>query len=233
MYRYHFDLDQDFQFRVPLEIHKILLRLDKCLVCQIICYDMFLTLHCKAGGELFYFIILWNSTNLWMNNSIFSCFKSEHEFESLVDEINAGRPQCPVGLMTLVLPRKGTSSYLNSLYICLGVSGLDSFTYFQRMSSTQQLGPLWLGELQVHSCSTSWHQCFRLYYYNFVGIGSNWPYCVKMLEIKHNCPCKRISLYHGAQLTIPESAVTLQRMTSTYASVWSYAGIRSYTLWVR
>ena len=34
--------------------------------------------------------------------------KSEREFEHLVDDINAGRPQCPVGLMTLVLPRKGT-----------------------------------------------------------------------------------------------------------------------------
>lgn len=26
----------------------------------------------------------------------------------MVEEINAGRPQCPVGLMTLVLPSKGT-----------------------------------------------------------------------------------------------------------------------------
>lgn len=26
--------------------------------------------------------------------------------EKLIDEINAGRPQCPVGLNTLVIPRK-------------------------------------------------------------------------------------------------------------------------------
>ena len=37
-----------------------------------------------------------------------SSSQSEREFEHLVDDINAGRPQCPVGLMTLVLPRKGT-----------------------------------------------------------------------------------------------------------------------------
>jgi len=34
-------------------------------------------------------------------------------------------------------------------------------------------------------------------------------------------------------ITVGESAVTLQRMTSAYASVWSYASIRRYTLGVR
>ena len=34
--------------------------------------------------------------------------QSECEFEKSVNEINAGRPQCPVGLNTLVLPSKGT-----------------------------------------------------------------------------------------------------------------------------
>ena len=37
----------------------------------------------------------------------------------MVDDINAGRPQCPVGLMTLVLPRKGT----------LGINDKQPFVY--------------------------------------------------------------------------------------------------------
>ena len=47
--------------------------------------------------------------------------QSEREFEHLVDDINAGRPQCPVGLMTLVLPRKGT----------LGVNDKQPFVYLK------------------------------------------------------------------------------------------------------
>lgn len=35
-------------------------------------------------------------------------FKTKRDLEKLVDEINAGRPQCPVGLNTLVIPRKVT-----------------------------------------------------------------------------------------------------------------------------
>jgi pellino protein len=35
-------------------------------------------------------------------------FQTKHHLEALVDELNAGRPQCPVGLNTLVIPRKLT-----------------------------------------------------------------------------------------------------------------------------
>ena len=35
-----------------------------------------------------------------------SVFQTKHHLETLVDELNAGRPQCPVGLNTLVIPRK-------------------------------------------------------------------------------------------------------------------------------
>lgn len=38
----------------------------------------------------------------------------------LVDEINAGRPQCPVGLNTLVIPRKVTlGEQINQPYVYL------------------------------------------------------------------------------------------------------------------
>lgn len=34
--------------------------------------------------------------------------QSKRDLEREIDEINAGRPQCPVGLNTLVIPRKVT-----------------------------------------------------------------------------------------------------------------------------
>jgi rubrerythrin len=37
-----------------------------------------------------------------------SLFQTKHHLETLVDELNAGRPQSPVGLKTLVIPRKLT-----------------------------------------------------------------------------------------------------------------------------
>ncbi|XP_069117481.1 protein pellino-like [Argopecten irradians] len=53
-------------------------------------------------------IDLCGATLLWRSALGLITSPSEHEFESLVEEINAGRPQCPVGLMTLVFPSKGT-----------------------------------------------------------------------------------------------------------------------------
>lgn len=53
-------------------------------------------------------IDLCGATLLWRSAQGLTASPSEREFEHLVDDINAGRPQCPVGLMTLVLPRKGT-----------------------------------------------------------------------------------------------------------------------------
>lgn len=35
--------------------------------------------------------------------------QTKQDLEELVDAINAGRPQCPVGLNTLVIPRKAAS----------------------------------------------------------------------------------------------------------------------------
>lgn len=55
-----------------------------------------------------------------------STFASSHisqtkrDLEKLVDEINAGRPQCPVGLNTLVIPRKVTmGEHINQPYVYL------------------------------------------------------------------------------------------------------------------
>lgn len=35
-------------------------------------------------------------------------FQTKTHLEKMVDDLNAGRPQCPVGLNTLVIPRKVT-----------------------------------------------------------------------------------------------------------------------------
>lgn len=46
--------------------------------------------------------------------------QTKRDLEKLVDEINAGRPQCPVGLNTLVIPRKVTlGEHVNQPYVYL------------------------------------------------------------------------------------------------------------------
>ena len=40
--------------------------------------------------------------------SIVAVLQTKRHLEQMVDELNAGRPQCPVGLNTLVIPRKAT-----------------------------------------------------------------------------------------------------------------------------
>ena len=40
---------------------------------------------------------------------IFLKLQNKRDLEREIDEINAGRPQCPVGLNTLVIPRKVSS----------------------------------------------------------------------------------------------------------------------------
>lgn len=50
----------------------------------------------------------------------FCCLQTKRDLEKLVDEINAGRPQCPVGLNTLVIPRKVTlGAPINQPYVYL------------------------------------------------------------------------------------------------------------------
>ncbi|XP_078316176.1 protein pellino-like [Crassostrea virginica] len=66
-------------------------------------------------------IDLCGATLLWRSALGLISSPSEHEFENLVETINAGRPQCPVGLNTLVLPKKGT----------LGLSDKQPYVYLQ------------------------------------------------------------------------------------------------------
>ncbi|KAL3873665.1 hypothetical protein ACJMK2_036777 [Sinanodonta woodiana] len=66
-------------------------------------------------------IDLCGATLLWRSALGLITSPSEHEFEHLIEELNAGRPQCPVGLMTLVLPKKGT----------LGINDKQPFVYLK------------------------------------------------------------------------------------------------------
>lgn len=46
--------------------------------------------------------------------------QTKRDLEKLIDEINAGRPQCPVGLNTLVIPRKvNIGDQINQPYVYL------------------------------------------------------------------------------------------------------------------
>jgi len=56
---------------------------------------------------------------------------------------------------------------------------------------------------------------------------------VTLSYIKEKLFCVKGIVWSNNNFFIPESAVTLQRMISAYASVWPYARIRRYMLWVR
>ncbi|XP_067125269.1 protein pellino-like [Centruroides vittatus] len=70
-------------------------------------------------------------TLLWRSAEGLKKSPTRHRLEEMIDELNAGRPQCPVGLNTLVIPSKSTISmgekqpyiYLN----CGHVQGLHDW----------------------------------------------------------------------------------------------------------
>lgn len=76
-------------------------------------------------------IDLCGATLLWRSAEGLANSPSKRDLEKVIDELNAGRPQCPVGLNTLVIPRKVTPSenqqqpyvYLN----CGHVQGLHNW----------------------------------------------------------------------------------------------------------
>lgn len=76
-------------------------------------------------------IDLCGATLLWRSAEGLSSSPTKRHLEQKIDELNAGRPQCPVGLNTLVIPRKSTLSnndkqpyvYLN----CGHVQGLHEW----------------------------------------------------------------------------------------------------------
>lgn len=65
-------------------------------------------------------IDLCGATLLWRSAAGLESSPSKRDLEKLVDAINAGRPQCPVGLNTLVIPRRVTlGEHLNQPYVYL------------------------------------------------------------------------------------------------------------------
>ncbi|KAG6458892.1 hypothetical protein O3G_MSEX011111 [Manduca sexta] len=69
-------------------------------------------------------IDLCGATLLWRSAEGLKNSPTKRDLEALVDELNAGRPQCPVGLNTLVIPRKlagggGGAPDLNQPYVYL------------------------------------------------------------------------------------------------------------------
>ncbi|XP_045474480.1 protein pellino [Harmonia axyridis] len=76
-------------------------------------------------------IDLCGATLLWRSAEGLAKSPSKRDLERVIDELNAGRPQCPVGLNTLVIPRKITPNenqqqpyvYLN----CGHVQGLHDW----------------------------------------------------------------------------------------------------------
>lgn len=76
-------------------------------------------------------IDLCGATLLWRSAEGLSKSPTRHNLEEKVDELNAGRPQCPVGLNTLVIPRKSTltsSSKQPYVYLMCGhVQGLHDW----------------------------------------------------------------------------------------------------------
>ncbi|XP_028161101.1 protein pellino [Ostrinia furnacalis] len=66
-------------------------------------------------------IDLCGATLLWRSAEGLKNSPTKRDLEALVDELNAGRPQCPVGLNTLVIPRKLSTAQqdLNQPYVYL------------------------------------------------------------------------------------------------------------------
>lgn len=59
------------------------------------------------------------------------CFlQTKRDLEKLIDEVNAGRPQCPVGLNTLVIPRKvNIGDQINQPYVYLNCGHVQGNIY--------------------------------------------------------------------------------------------------------
>lgn len=76
-------------------------------------------------------IDLCGATLLWRSADGLSKSPTKRLLEQKIDELNAGRPQCPVGLNTLVIPRKSTLSASDKqpyLYLkCGHVQGLHEW----------------------------------------------------------------------------------------------------------
>jgi len=76
-------------------------------------------------------IDLCGATLLWRSAEGLAKSPTKHHLEKQIDDLNAGRPQCPVGLNTLVIPRKSTLSANDKqpyvYLICGHVQGLHEW----------------------------------------------------------------------------------------------------------
>ncbi|XP_013777211.1 protein pellino-like isoform X1 [Limulus polyphemus] len=76
-------------------------------------------------------IDLCGATLLWRSADGLNKSPTKKHLEEMIDELNAGRPQCPVGLNTLVIPRKSTISFSEKqpyvYLICGHVQGLHDW----------------------------------------------------------------------------------------------------------
>jgi hypothetical protein len=77
--------------------------------------------HVSSDDKLYYVIcVSYSLTNSISLLPFLLPQQTKRDLEKLVDEINAGRPQCPVGLNTLVIPRKVTlGEHVNQPYVYL------------------------------------------------------------------------------------------------------------------
>lgn len=96
-------------------------------------------------------IDLCGATLLWRSAEGLQNSPTKRDLEKLVDEINAGRPQCPVGLNTLVIPRKVTiGEHVNQPYVYLNCGhvqghhdwGQDKASGARRCPMCLELGPV-------------------------------------------------------------------------------------------
>uniref|UniRef100_A0A182SA47 Pellino n=1 Tax=Anopheles maculatus TaxID=74869 RepID=A0A182SA47_9DIPT len=96
-------------------------------------------------------IDLCGATLLWRSAEGLRHSPTKKDLEKLVDEINAGRPQCPVGLNTLVIPRKvSLGDHVNQPYVYLNCGhvqgqhgwGQDKNTNARRCPMCLEVGPV-------------------------------------------------------------------------------------------
>ncbi len=59
-------------------------------------------------------IDLCGATLLWRTASGLASSASRHDLERRLDELNAGKPQCPVNLNTLIIPRKKSPQHASN-----------------------------------------------------------------------------------------------------------------------
>ena len=80
-------------------------------------------------------------------------FQSELEFQGMINKINAGRPQCPVGLNTLVLPSKGSLNlHEKHPYVYLACGHVHGKHEWGQGDSENRTCPLCMEVGQVVSC---------------------------------------------------------------------------------